>query len=48
MKSDQQEHPLLGTEQESELHHLLAVRFQRGYWSSLMEWFQIIDYVKTT
>ena len=31
MKSDQQERPLLGTEQKSELRHLLSVRFQRGY-----------------
>ena len=46
MKSDQQEHPLLGPEQESELHHLLSVRFQRGYWSSLIVWFQIINYDK--
>jgi hypothetical protein len=46
MKSDQQEHPLLGPEQESELHHLLSVRFQRGYRSSLFVWFQIIDYKK--
>ena len=44
LKSDQQEHPLLGPEQESKLHHLLSVRFQRRYWSSLFVWFQIIDY----
>ena len=44
LKSDQQEHPLLGPEQESELHHLLSVRFQRGYWSSFFVWFQINDY----
>ena len=47
-KSDQQEHPLLGPEQESELHHLLSVRFQRGYWSSLFLWLQISDYKHRT
>ena len=48
MKSDQQEHPLLGPEQESVLHHLLSVRFQKGYWSSLIVWFQTIYFVQKT
>ena len=38
MKSDQQERPLLGTEQKSELRHLLSGRFQRGYWGLSTRW----------